>query len=116
LGFWIAFAGPAPFLLLDKTLPELDWWKIWEMTVGTIAGLSVAVVYLIRKENSARRRTFAGKISDSLAVFLVLNWALLNSMRVLSDSIKNENIQMLRWIVFAIVLIASFIPDSSIER
>ncbi|MFA6450823.1 MAG: hypothetical protein WCX65_15220 [bacterium] len=109
VGFGLAFAGSGPIQLLNKTALEFDWWKVWELTIGAVAGASVAFVYLINGSGSNKvvKASISGVIAGELAVFVVFNWAFQGCARTLAANIGLVAGHPLHWLFSAIALLVS---------
>lgn len=79
LGFGIAFAGCSPFHLIRTSVVSFDWWKAWEMSLGAVAGVSIAIVFLFFDKVETNHITGSKQFFGvDFVIFIVFNWAFFN--------------------------------------
>ncbi|HOO57359.1 MAG TPA: hypothetical protein PLN69_11085 [bacterium] len=95
-GFGIAFSGCSVFHTMHDYAPGFDWWKMWEMSLGAVAGGSIGIAFLSFKTPPPgnKHRAAAQFIGADFMWFFIVNWAFYNCAgRLLIYFLSEETIK-----------------------
>jgi len=88
IGFGAVFSGAVPFQHFGKYAPGFDWWKVWEMTIGTVGGAVIGIVYLFNKDRMEPAKPVSRFIAVNFFIFLIVNWAAFGCLGVLWEHLN----------------------------